>query len=476
MLSPRLQQAARMLQMSSMDFAALLREKLDENPFLEMQEADHDSADIGGDDPQGPLTALLGNDEAPPQASLDEPLQDAPSPAYDDDDRELWQHGVTTHQPQDGFTTPMSAIDTRMAEVPLNLHLQQQVGLLPLPERDLALARFVVESLDDDGYLRTPLEELADVAALTPQVAVEEMQVALRRVQSLDPQGVGARSVGECLQLQLPQIECATLRHIAGIILADALPALAARDLPRLVKITGHTPAQVQAACDRIRLLQPRPGWQFSAGDTAYVVPDVLVRRSGSGVWTVRLNPAVLPRVRLNQSCADLFQSHLGPAHVALAGHLQEAKWTLRNVGQRFKTILNVAQAIVERQSYFLEFGPMAMKPLMLSEIADAVGVHESTVSRVTNNKYMATPTGVFELKHFFSRSLVSASGSPCSATAIRSLIKDIIGAEAPTRPLSDSEVTSELAMQGLVVARRTVTKYRQILRLDSADRRRRHE
>jgi RNA polymerase sigma-54 factor len=203
-------------------------------------------------------------------------------------------------------------------------------------------------------------------------------------------------------------------------------------------------------------------------------VPDVIVRKV-RGQWTVQLNPAIVPKVRLNQVYAQLFQRHRKPENAEMGAHLQEARWTLRNVELRFSTILDVAEAIVRRQKNFLEYGPMAMKPLGLRQIADEVGIHESTVSRVTNNKYMATPIGVFELKHFFSRAMISANGSACSGTAIRGLIKDIIDSESPTEPLSDAEITRQLAQQGLVVARRTVTKYRQMLRIEAVDRRRHH-
>jgi RNA polymerase sigma-54 factor len=205
-----------------------------------------------------------------------------------------------------------------------------------------------------------------------------------------------------------------------------------------------------------------------------YVIPDVIVRKV-RGQWNVQLNPAIIPKVRLNQVYAELFQRHRRAQNAEMATHLQEAKWTMRNVEQRFSTILSVAEAIVSRQKHFLEFGAMAMKPLGLREIADELGLHESTVSRVTNNKYMATPIGVFELKYFFSRAMTTASGGACSGTAIRGLIKDIIEAEAPTAPLSDAEIARQLATQGLQVARRTVTKYRQLLKIEAVERRRRH-
>jgi RNA polymerase sigma-54 factor len=218
----------------------------------------------------------------------------------------------------------------------------------------------------------------------------------------------------------------------------------------------------VEAVCARIRRLDPRPGWRFGSSRIAYVVPDVVVKRV-QGRWAVQLNPAVVPKVRLNQVYAELFKRHRSAQSGELAGQLQEARWTVRNVEQRFATILDVADAIVQRQRHFFEFGSMAMKPLGLKEIADALGIHESTVSRVTNNKYMATPVGVFELKYFFSRAMVSANGSACSGTAIRGLIKDIIEAERGEAPLSDAEITRQLARQG------------QMLRIESVDRRRRH-
>jgi RNA polymerase sigma-54 factor len=336
------------------------------------------------------------------------------------------------------------------------------------------LARCIVESLDDDGYLRTPLEELLDLAGMEPPASLHEMQIALKRVQSLEPAGVGARNVAECLRLQLPSIPCPTMRGLAQKIVDEHLQALAARDVVAMARQLGTTPAQVESVCDRIRRLDPRPGWRLGSSQVAYVVPDVIVKKH-RGQWTVQLNPAIVPRVRLNQVYAQLFQRHRGAQNSEMGAHLQEARWTLRNVEQRFSTILDVAKAIVKRQRNYLDYGPMAMKPMGLREIADELGIHESTVSRVTNNKYMATPNGVIELKYFFSRAMISANGSACSGTAIRGLIKDVIEAENPDAPLSDAEITRQLAQQGLIVARRTVTKYRQTLKIEAVDRRRRH-
>jgi RNA polymerase sigma-54 factor len=456
-LSPRLQHAVRLLQMSSLDFGVLVRDALGSNPFLEPVEHDGDGID-----------AEAGDSDA---SAADATHEDGEGEG--ENDRDLWwadgPSGV--RRSEDGDPSAMEAMAVQTS---LNSHLHGQLNVLPLSPRDLALARTIVESLDDDGYLRTDLEELMAFAALNPAVTLQEMRTALHRVQALEPAGIAARSVAECLQLQLPSITCPELRSLATLIVSDHLQALAARDINGLARKLDQAPARIEAVCDRIRRLDPRPGWRLGSTQVDYVVPDVIVRKQRDR-WAVQLNPAIVPRVRLNHVYADLFQRHRSAQNGELAEHLQEARWTMRNVEQRFSTILAVSEAIVRRQRHFLEFGNMAMKPLCLREVADEVGVHESTVSRVTNNKYMATPGGVYELKYFFSRPMVSSNGSACSGTAIRGLVQDMIAAEAPEAPLSDAEITRQLAQQGLVVARRTVTKYRQTLRIEAVDRRRRH-
>ncbi len=499
-LSPRLQHAVRLLQMSSLDFADTVRDMLGKNPFLEGDEGDSDGASpmsqmsqMAATSPMSPLPqtahdassepatvaeraeAAVALDSADPESDADGSAAGDTSERDDDgsSDRALWQAdtGSGGHgQADDGF----SALDTMAVETPLNTHLHGQLNVLHLSRRDLALACMLVESLDDDGYLRTPLEELQGVAALDPVVTLPELQQALQRVQSLEPAGVAARSVAECMTLQLHGISCAETRALASTIIEHHMKALAGRDVAGMARQLGQSPARVEAVCDRIRRLDPRPGWRLGGSQVAYVVPDVIVRKL-RGQWTVQLNPAVVPKVRLNQVYAHLFQRHRSAAHAEMGAHLHEARWTLRNVEQRFSTILDVAEAIVARQKSFLEYGSMAMKPLGLKEIAEAVGIHESTVSRVTNNKYMSTPSGVFELKYFFSRAMVTGNGGACSGTAIRGLIKDIIEAESADKPLSDAEITRQLWAQGLVVARRTVTKYRQVLKIEPVDRRRRH-
>ena len=441
-LSPRLQRAVRLLQMSSQEFAQAVRDTLDSNPFLEHEE------------PAAP---------EPPQ-DADSAL--APQPASP----ENWgTEGLPRQRIQEGDNT---VFDTLEARTSLASHLLGQLTVMPLPQRDLALAASVVESLEEDGYLRTSLEELARALPLLPAAGPQELQIALRRIQALDPCGVGARSVAECLELQLSCIPEARDRALAGAILRGHMDALAARDMRALAKQLGQSQGAVEAACAAIRRLDPHPGWRFAEPSVQYATPDVIASKV-RGQWTAVLNDAVVPRVRLNRSYAELFQRYRGAEHGELGAHLQEARWTVRNLELRFSTILNVAQAILKRQQHFLAFGPMAMKPLGLREIAQEVGVHESTVSRVTNNKFMATPCGVFELKYFFSRGLATAGGGECSPTAIRGLIREMIAAETPGQPLSDVDLARQLESQGLKVARRTVTKYRQLLHIEAAERRR---
>ncbi|MEO8858798.1 MAG: RNA polymerase factor sigma-54, partial [Burkholderiaceae bacterium] len=365
------------------------------------------------------------------------------------------------------------ALDMKIADVGLRAHLRSQANLLPLSARDRALVCAIIESLDDDGYLRTDLAEIIGALSHLEEPADDcEINTALKLVQSFEPSGVGARGIRECLLLQLEQSD-PPHKQLCMTIVAQHLTRLAQHDNAGLARLLKCSVAEADAACAAIRRLNPRPGWQFSSSEVNFIKPDVLVRKV-RGKWTVQLNAAIVPRIRLNQSYAQLFQQHREPTHAALSQHLQEARWTLRNVERRFSTILAVAQAIVRRQYAYFEHGPLAMKPLALRDIAQEVGVHESTVCRATNNKYMATPAGLVELKQFFSRPMALASGGACSPTAIRGLVQEIIAQENATRPLSDVQIAEKLVRQGVKVARRTVTKYRQMLRLPAVEQRRR--
>jgi len=484
-LSPRLQQAVRLLQMSSLDYATELQELVGRNPFLQTDGDDAAECTPGAAAAAGQATSEPAPLAAPTEAGTDLPAYDA---AYDGDfeeapasavaevdpggefERDVWlaDGSLPSHDRDDGAAGALELIPSLTG---LRPHLHAQLDLLSLPPRDLALARAIVESLDDDGYLRQPLDELVGADEAEPP-SDAELQIALRRVQSLEPAGVAARSVAECLLLQIPSIACPQMRATAQRIVAEHLASLATRDVSRIARALAESEAHVEGACERIRQLDPRPGWRFDTAQTAYVIPDVMVRKL-RGQWTVTLNPAVVPRLRVNRVYAELFQRHRSSENGELAAHLQEARWTLRNIEQRFVTILAVAQAIIRHQRRFFELGPIAMKPLGLKQIAEETGMHESTVSRVTNNKYMATPLGVFELKYFFSRAMTSTSGSAYSGTAIRGLVKEMIAEERPEAPLSDAQIARMLAQQGLTVARRTVTKYRQALHIDAVERRR---
>ena len=489
-LTPRLQQAVRLLQLSSLDFAQEVQQAMGTNPFLEPDEV------------EGEVPGQSLGDRCTPEA-LDFSGKDgsvgSESPA-DLTERQTADHGSGSASDQDAGESSNEAnwegdgwsqygnrrnnagdgnfelSDITPADVSLREFLRSQLGLLPSSERDRAIMNTIVEALDDDGYLRVELQEVGSLSGLDPAPDEDELNIALKLVQSLEPAGVAARALKECLLLQLREPadeEQQSVRELAIRIVTDHLDRLAMRDSVGVARSLGVSLQAVDAAAQCIRRLEPRPVWRYGAAGTSFVTPDVLVRKH-RGIWTVSLNTSVVPRVRLNRMYADLFHAHRDASHSGLAAELDEARWTVRNVEQRFATIVRVAQAIVQRQSNFLEYGELAMKPLGLREIADEVGLHVSTVSRVTNNKYMATPLGVFELKFFFSRALATSSGGTCSTTAIRGAIKEMIGEEDATHPLSDAHIARLLSRQGLKVARRTVTKYRQMMKVPPYDARRR--
>lgn len=471
-MAPRLQYAVRLLQLSALDYEQELQELAAKNPFLEL------------DDPLPQAGATVNVDaESLSQASTtdDDRLsahEDAPFEALGNEAEMEGADGFDTNwslepgSSRDGAKeSQVSALDMVASDTDLRQHLRGQANLLRLSARDHALLCAVIESLDDDGYLRVAAEDIEALAGLDSPADPAEMGTAVRLVQSFDPAGVGARTVAECLLLQFENID-AGLRPLGRAILRDHIDALAQRDVLGMAKLLGHPAQDVEAACAALRRLDPRPGLRFASPDFHYVTPDVFVRKV-RGKWVAQINSAVVPKLSLNRSYAELFQRHQTAAHDQMSSHLQEARWTLRNVEQRCSTILAVAQAILRRQYGFFEHGPLAMKPLALRDIATEVGVHESTVCRVTNNKYMSTPSGMFELKQFFSRPMAMAGGGACSPTAIRGVLKALVDAEDANAPLSDVDIAYRLERQGLKVARRTVTKYRQMLSIAPADRRR---
>src|SRR5207302_6241201 len=374
--------------------------------------------------------------------------QEAASPGVSDREQEDWS-SVSDLQPT------------------LREHLRDQLMISQMGERDRALAHMIIDSLDEDGYFRLSFDELAALVRPAHDVRAEDFMPALRMVQCLDPAGIGARTLEECLCLQLQALPADTPgREVALKICNGHLPLLGNREWARLQHAVGCDEATLHRARALIRSLDPRPGHRFGPQEARYVVPDVIVKKLRDR-WVAIINPASLPRVRLNRAYAEAIQSK-NASNQSLSRHLQEARWLLRSIEQRFATIQRVADAIVARQRGFFEYGEVAMKPLTLKLIAGELGLHESTVCRVTNNKYMATPRGLFEFKHFFSRKLATESGGAASATAVRAVMKELIAAEDPRAPLSDAELARLLAQQGLKVARRTITKYRALMRMPS--------
>ena len=440
-LTPRLQQSVKLLQLSALECVQELHQAIAQNPFLEESVESAESAD--------------------PRSEREE--------AADDSSRADLDFSSSGGGGGGGDETPDW---TEWTASPSTLHdaLREQLLLLGLTERDHVLANLIIDALDDDGFLRLPIEE---VAALAPGAAPGEIETALRIVQTLEPSGIAARNLGECLALQLEAMDRNTPgRDIALEVVQNRLSMMAARDNTRLLEALGCSEEELRLAMELIRSLDPRPGSKVGTFEPRAIVPDVIVRKEKKR-WVVTVNSAIYPRIRVNQQYADYFRQARDGETALLAQHLQEARWLVRNLEQRFLTIQRVAEAVVARQRNFFEYGDLAMRPLTLREIADELGLHESTVSRATSHKFMATPRGVVAFKRFFSRQLATTSGGSCSATAIRALLREFIAAEDRRNPLSDVQLTELLADRGVKVARRTVTKYRRSMQLPAVDFRR---
>ena len=461
-LTPQLQQSIRLLQLSTLELNQELETLLQDNPLLERIDPDNEepSAEHSSD---GDSSAAPS--EAPIVAA---PEPDAATAENSDPADSLWDEAPSAYtqsddEDQDG--QPGAAYNVTLRE-----HLQWQLNLLPLSERDKTMTMMLIDALDDFGYLRQDLAELAAMLPLELEVDPLEFDTALKHIQHMDPIGVGARSLAECLTLQLKALPPDTGgRTVALHIAQHHLEALGARDFTKLKKLLHCNDDQIRQARALITGLNPRPGEEYAANDTRYIVHDVEVCKI-KGQWTVHLNADAMPRLRINRVYADILRRNRDASNKDLAAQLQEARWLIKNVQQRFDTILRVSQAIVDRQRHFFEHGEVAMRPLVLREIAEEVNLHESTVSRVTTQKYMFTPRGIFELKYFFGSHVATDSGGACSATAIRALIKQLVAAESTKRPLSDSQIAEILSQQGIIVARRTIAKYREALQIPPAN------
>ncbi len=453
-LTPQLQQSIRLLQLSTVELDQEIDRLLIENPALEREDGDDGAARPSSKDEPALKSEPMTQDHA--QDHAQDGAQDS---EWSGDLASNWR-GTEDEDGERGFATP---------DLPtLRDHLRTQLSLVNLDERDRAFVALLIDALDEDGYLTQPLEEITVLLGAESEAGMEELGIALRHLQNMEPAGVGARSPAECLCLQLRAIAQCAVRDLALDIAEKHLPLLAARDYTRLRSATGADDDTLRAAQHMILALNPRPGSAFARLEARYVVPDVIVKKTRGG-WRASLNPDAMPRLRINRLYAELAAGSRGGG---VTSQLQEARWLIKNVQQRFDTILRVSQAIVERQRNFLDHGEVAMRPLVLREIADTLGLHESTISRVTTQKFMATPRGTYELKYFFGSHVATEAGGAASSTAIRALIKQLVSAEDPLAPLSDSRIAQVLGEQGIVVARRTIAKYRESLQIPPVNQR----
>jgi len=523
-LTPQLQQSIRLLQLSTLEMAQEVEQMLDDNPFLERAEEIAERETFGLEQTDVPVSAGEQIAEAAlPEAPVPlSPSLESSSASTDSGDgdgleskldgatpvEESWEgDGTVEMAPDDsewGGDAPArnsgsgdndetaSAADLARAPVSLQDHLHDQARCLRLSDEDRAALYFLIESLNDDGYLEESLAELADAwlhLSGTPQLAgdpndalearealEQRLAVALQLLQHMEPSGVGARDLGECLRLQILELRNTAEARAALAICNQPLELMAKRDVKRLCNVCGIDDETARAALGLIARLEPKPGRRFVDVERNVVVPDVIVTRAGRG-FKVILNPDVMPRLRVHDVYANAMRQNRGgrdgggeAGHAAMQQRLQEARWFIKNIQQRFDTILRVSSAIVERQRNFFMHGELAMRPLVLREIADELGLHESTISRVTTAKYMATPFGTYELKYFFGSSLGTETGGNASSTAVRALLKQFIAAEEPAKPLSDNQLSDLLREQGIECARRTVAKYREALRIAPAN------
>lgn len=462
-LTPQLQQSIRLLQLSTLELNQELEQMLQDNPLLERE--DDDEANYAATEAPAHTAEAEAQSSETPQL---ERAEAEPVTTLDDSDWNDYSAG-SADEDEDGDYAQGSVAGATLRE-----HLLDQLVVSPLTVRDRVLVAALIDDLDEAGFLTQPLEDItASLRDELEDLEHEEVETALKHLQNMDPIGVGARNLAECLTLQLRALPDDTpVRAAAMRLTTHYLELLAARDVGKLKKMLGIDDPTLRAARALILSLNPRPGSAFSAEQTHYVIPDVYVRKV-KGMWIASLNAEAMPKLRVNRVYADILARHRESGGSQLASQLQEARWLIKNVQQRFDTILRVSQAIVDRQKHFFEHGEVAMRPLVLREIADAVDLHESTISRVTTQKFMMTPRGLYELKYFFGSHVATDSGGACSSTAIRALIKQLIAAESGKKPLSDGQLADVLGQQGIVVARRTVAKYRESLQIPPANMRR---
>jgi len=457
-LTPQLQQAIRLLQLSTQDMHQEVARMLEENPMLETAE---ESAAIFQVEPHNSTST---SKEEPKQSGSDDRGADDFGADNFGNEPTDWNTGSGAMRSTDDEdeTYPEQAAE----QASLRAHLHDQLTTSSLDEKDRKVVGLLIDALDENGYLAQDLEELAALLPAELEITLDDLETALVQLQHLDQPGLAARNLGECLALQLKALPDETpQRDLAIRLVCQHLDLVAAHDFSKIKRLLRCTDDELRAAQSLITGMNPKPGAEFGQSVADYVVPDVVVEKH-KNKWRARLNVEAMPKLRVNQIYANILQQRGDKNSSQLATQLQEAKWLIKNLQQRFDTILRVAEAIVERQGNFFEHGEIGMRPLVLREIAEELELHESTVSRSTTQKFMLTPRGIYEFKHFFGSGLATESGGTCSSTAIRELIKQLVSAEDQRKPLTDSRMAEILAQQGIVVARRTIAKYREALRI----------
>jgi RNA polymerase sigma-54 factor len=492
-MTPQLQQAIRLLQLSTLELQTEVQQALESNPLLEMAEESESDTDTGGAVDYGSDDAiperLNGEEDMAATAGLSGEISVAGG--EDEMATGVMPGDIPAELPVDtswedvydsgGLGATGAEADNRLFEIQdspaesLRDHLTWQTDLAPFSDTDREIAAAIIDSIDDDGYLTTPLEEIQQGMDADRDVELDEVEAVLHRIQNFDPPGVAARDLRECLMIQLQQLPAdVPMLAEAKLLVDEHLPLLANREYTQLTRRLKLDEQALQAVIDLIQTLNPRPGNSIASSQAEYVIPDVIVRKHNSA-WRVELNEEAVPRLRINKQYASLIRrADSSSDNTYLKGQLQEARWFLKSLQSRHETLLKVASCIVERQRGFLEHGEEAMKALVLHDVAEVVGMHESTISRVTTKKYMWTPRGIFELKYFFSSHVSTAAGGECSSTAIRALIKKLVAAENQRKPLSDSKIALILCEQGINVARRTVAKYREAMAIPPSNERKR--
>lgn len=453
-LTPQLQQAIRLLQLSTHDINQEVARMLDQNPMLEL--ADESAAASFSVTPRS--SSSSAEDTYEPTRADEPGTDDYGSPAAEWNTGGGMAHGTDDEDE--------SYPEQAAGQASLREHLHNQLTISTLDIKDRKVIGLLIDALDENGYLTQDLQELAELLPAELEITLDDLETALVQLQHLDLPGLGARSLAECLVLQLKALpEDTPQRDLAIRLVCNHLSLLAAHDFTKIKKLLRCSDDQLRVAQRLITGLNPKPGAEFDHSVADYMVPDVIIEKH-KNKWRARLNLDAMPKLRVNQIYANFLQQRDDKNSSQLATQLQEAKWLIKNLQQRFDTILRVAQAIVDRQVNFLEHGEIGMRPLVLREIADALELHESTISRSTTQKFMLTPHGIYEFKHFFGSGLATESGGTCSSTAIRELIKQMVSAEDTRKPLTDSRMSEILAQQGIVIARRTIAKYREALHI----------